>query len=119
VGLESLIVKTPEVKRLHAITGSEEALVEPLRFRIGRDAAGKGKDIYFDIYLTPNAKRRFNLSRTNRFRRSVFALLSNSFSCPSQAGCRWQGLDARCRNMILETASYAKYRPNLLPFGDL
>ena len=119
MGLESLILGTPDGRRLHAIEGSEEALVEPLRFRIGRAATGEGKDTYFDIYLTPDAMRRFTLSRANRTRRSVCALLSNSFSCPSQAGCRWQGLDARCRNMILETASYAKYCPNLLPFGDL
>ena len=61
MGLESLIVRPPDGRRLHAITGSEETLVEPLRFRIGRAATGEGKNTYFDIYLTPYAKRRFNL----------------------------------------------------------
>tara|TARA_A100001388_G_scaffold151249_1_gene112461 strand:+ start:185 stop:586 length:402 start_codon:yes stop_codon:yes gene_type:complete len=119
VSLESLIVKIPDGRRLHAIEGSDEALIEPLRFRVGRAATGEGKDTYFEIDLTPAAKRRLKLSRANRIHRSVFALFSNSFSCPSQAGCRWQGLDARCRNIILEAATYAKYRPNLLPYGDL
>lgn len=119
MGPESLIVKIPDGRRLHAIKGSDEALIEPLRFRVGRAVTGEGKDTYFEIDLTPDAKRRFNLSRANRIRRSVFALFSNSFLCPSQAGCRWQGLDARCRNIILETATCAKYHPNLSPYGDL
>ena len=105
MGLESLIVNIPDGRRLHAIEGSDEALIEPLRFWFGRAATGEGKDTYFEIDLTPDAKRRLKLSPVNRFRRSVFALFSNNFLCPSQAGCRWQGLDARCRNIILETAT--------------
>ena len=54
--------QAPDGRRLHAIEGSEEALAEPPRFRIGRAATGEGKNTYFGIYLTPDAKRRFKLA---------------------------------------------------------
>ena len=57
-----MILRTPDGRRLHAIEGSEEALVELLRFRTGSAATGEGNDTYFDTYLTPDAKRSFNLS---------------------------------------------------------
>ena len=85
-GLESLIVKIPDSRRPRAIVGSDEVGIERLPLRICCAATGEGKDTCFDIDLTLDDERPFNLPRANPIRRSVFALSSNSFSRPLQAG---------------------------------
>lgn len=50
-------------KRLRSVLGFEEIEIRELPFRIGRTAAGEGKDTYTDIDLAIADTRPFNLSR--------------------------------------------------------
>jgi hypothetical protein len=50
-------------KRLRSVLGAEEIEIRELPFRIGRTAAGEGKDTYTDIDLAIADTRPFNLSR--------------------------------------------------------
>jgi hypothetical protein len=50
-------------KRLRSVLGVEEIEIRELPFRIGRTAAGEGKDTYTDIHLAIADTRPFNLSR--------------------------------------------------------
>lgn len=50
-------------RRLRSALGADEINVNELPFRIGRAAAGEGKDTYGDVHLAIEDARPFNLSR--------------------------------------------------------
>lgn len=53
----------PDGRRVRAIVGAEEVIVERVPFCIGRRALGEGMDTYRDVSLALDDTRPFNLSR--------------------------------------------------------